>query len=110
MELKDFWIFSKQNYFPNLDFDIEKGSLSVLLGAKNNFCEINKISGFFQKEFSFPDFHTCEDQGFLDFFLFSEIFKLPHNGIQGFLDFFKKNCFPDFHTCEDQGFLDFFIS
>ena len=45
MELKDFWIFSKHNYFPNLDFDIEKGSTSVLLGGKNNFCKINKLSG-----------------------------------------------------------------
>ena len=41
---------------------------------------------FSKKEFSFPDFHTCKDQGFLDV-LSPEIFKLSHNGFQGFLKF-----------------------
>ena len=115
VKIKDFWIFIFPELFKLLHNEI-KGFLNFF-STKNLFPGISylwrsMIFGFFyllnfsnfhtmefkdfwifSKKNCFLDFHTCEDQGFLDF-LFPEIFKLLHNEIKGFLDFFKRNLFP----------------
>ena len=96
MEFKDFWIFSKKDFFPDFHISEDQGFLDISISwtFQTSTQWNSRIFGFFPKKIVSWIFTLVRIKDFW-IFLFPEIFKLLHNEIKGFLDFFsKKKLFP----------------
>ena len=115
MELKDFWIFSNQNFFPRFSH-LRRSRIFGFFFIFWNFTTFLQLEfkdpWIFSKGIFFSRFSDMWRSSMI--FLFPQIFKLQHNGIKGFLDFFKTDfwiffIFWNFQTFTQLEFKDFLI-